>query len=160
MHEMPLLYDSRKGQTQTHRPGMKYAALPAYGLSTAPACEMFSRHRLTRLGTAELEARASDRRATKVVLETDHAMDFGAREIQRIGYLRRGLLGQIPESLLQRTQHRQGRSVEVPVSVDDFCSLEDIPRHSVSPRTCRRRGLPRRCRCCMQRASPANPAWS
>jgi hypothetical protein len=85
-------------------------------------------HRLTRLGTAELEARASDRRATKVVIETDHAMDFGAREIQRIGYLRRGLLGQIPESLLQRTQHRQGRSVEVPVSVDDFCSLEDIPR--------------------------------
>ena len=50
MHRMPLRYESRKRQTQTHRPGMKYAALPAYGLSTAPACEMFSRHRLKHLG--------------------------------------------------------------------------------------------------------------
>jgi hypothetical protein len=50
MHKLSLRWWSRKRQTQTHRHEMKYAALPAYGLSTAPACEMFWRTRLSRLG--------------------------------------------------------------------------------------------------------------
>ena len=49
MHALCLWWWSRKRKLQTHRHGMKYAALTAHVLSTTSACEMFRRTRLSRL---------------------------------------------------------------------------------------------------------------
>jgi len=54
---------------------------------------------------------------------------LGAREVERLGDLRHGGLGQMPECGVQSAQHRQQRALEGTLVLDDRGGLGRVPSH-------------------------------
>src|SRR5262245_525152 len=69
----------------------------------------------------------SRRGLAKIVIEADDAVDFGARQVQRLCYQRYDLPGNKPELLLQRVQHWQCPPLAVLVRSDNFYGAPAVP---------------------------------
>src|SRR5690606_20475341 len=65
---------------------------------------------LTGLGAADLEAHGGRRLAPEMTVETDHAVNLGARTLDARGDLRHGVVGYIADRVLDRMQDRQQRA--------------------------------------------------
>ena len=83
-------------------------------LSTASA-SVVAAHRLAGFGAAEFDDAAPGGLVAKVVVETDHAVDFGAGEIERVGDDGDRVARNETELGLQRVQDRQERAFEMRV---------------------------------------------
>jgi hypothetical protein len=55
----------------------------------------------------------------EIVIEGKDAINFGARDVQRLGYDRQRFTGYIAELFLHTVQDRQKRSFEVAILADD-----------------------------------------
>ena len=65
-------------------------------------CERIAACGLTRFGTTELQHVAAGGLMTEVMVEGEHAVDLGARQIERLGDHRNRGLRDITEGFLQR----------------------------------------------------------
>ena len=71
------------------------------------AAERLRVHRLTGLGAADLDVVPAARRAAELVIESQHAIDFGARAIERVGDHRERQVGDVAELMLQIVEDLQ-----------------------------------------------------
>ena len=80
--------------------------------------ERFRAHRQTGLGTAYLNDVEAGWFAAKVGVKADHALYFGARQIERAGDHRQCFVRHVAEAVLDGVQHGQGGARKGTVRVD------------------------------------------
>jgi hypothetical protein len=83
--------------------------------------------RLAGLGPAELNAVPARRMAAKIMIKADSAVNFGARQVQRIGHHRHNVLVDIAEPVEQRMKDWQSRAVAVCQACHNGRSFTFIP---------------------------------
>ncbi len=82
--------------------------------------ESHTAHRLAGLGATELQDMSSGRVVAIVVIESDNAMNLGARQIERAGNHRHRILRNVAKLGLNRMQDRQQRALKRLHLIDDF----------------------------------------
>ena len=99
--------------------------------------KVLAAHRLARFGAAKLQDRPIDRRAAKIVVEGDDAMNLGPRQIERLRNEADGGVVDIAKVSLQGVQNRQHRAVERPMVFNDPARIIGVPgrtaRHRFAP---------------------------
>ena len=96
----------------------------------------FDPARLARFGAAHLNYRAQVRLVAEIVIEADHAVDFGAAEVEALGDQRLALGVDAAKLRLHIVQDRQQRPFAPVVLGDDFADLVLLGTHAFSLSAC------------------------